>query len=40
VKRLKKGNANDSEMGSLLSLEEDFNDDEERNAKDDDRLLD
>lgn len=40
VKRLKKGNANDSEMGSLLSLEQDFVNDEEGDAKQDDLLLD
>lgn len=36
VKRLRKGNANDSEMGSLLSLEEDFVNEEEANARDED----
>jgi len=40
IKRLKKGNANDSEMGSLLSLEQDFVNEEEGATNDDNKLLD
>jgi len=41
VKRLKKaGNDRDSEMGSLLSMEEEFLKDEEQEGADDDQILD
>ena len=41
VKRLKKGgNVNDSEMGSLLSMEEEFLQEEEAGNRDEDQLLD